>query len=317
MMLLAFGLAALTFSGHVQFWHVVVFAALLGTAASFDMPARQAFTVELVGKDDLLNAVALNATAFNIARLIGPAISGVIVGAVGEAWAFSFNGVSFFAVLAGLLLMHMPRVERPAAARSPLMDVKEGWGYILRARPIQMLFISIIVPSVLGYNYLTLIPIFAGDILGAGPAGFGIMLSAVGGGALTAGLFMATLGHRFRRGRMQTAGAFIFAFAQVGFALSHTMPLALLFLYLSGLATLTQLVNTNTLLQTNVADGLRGRVMGTYMWVLIGLSPPGALLVGAVAEAWGAPTAILGCSAVGLAAASLILWRAPVVWRLE
>ena len=317
MMLLAFGLAALTFSGRVQFWHVVIFAALLGTANSFDMPARQAFTVELVGKSDLLNAVALNASAFNIARLAGPAVSGILVGAIGEGWSFTINGASFLAVLAGLMLMTMPPRPPRAATRSPMLDVQEGWGYLLRNRTIRLLVLSVAAPSLLGFNYVTLIPVFAGDILHIGPEGFGVMLSAIGGGALLAALLLATTGGRLRRGWLVTAGALTFSCAQIGFGLSRQLGLSLVFLFLLGLATVSQLASTNTLIQTHVDDRLRGRVMGIYLWVLIGMSPPGALIMGAVAEAWGAPAAVIGAAVLGLLFALGIIWRAPEVRRLK
>jgi MFS family permease len=317
MMLLAFALAALTFSGLVRFWHVVVMAALLGTANAFDLPARQSFTVELVGKEDLINAIGLNASAFNVARLVGPAISGLMVAAVGEAWSFALNGASFLAVLAGLLLMNFPPRSRAASGHSALLELKDGFRYLLNTPVIRLLVGTIVIPSIFGFNYVALLPIFAGDVLHIGPSGFGLLLSSIGAGALVAALTLATVGNRLRRGRMITIGALVFAAAQFGFALSRHQWLSMAFLVILGWAMSTQLATTNTLIQTHVADGMRGRVMATYMWVIVGLTPPGALAIGAVAEAWGAPITIAVCSALCGLVALMFLWRAPQIRRLE
>jgi MFS family permease len=317
MMVLAFALAALTFSGVVQYWHVVVMAALLGTANAFDMPARQSFTVEMVGKEDLTNAIGLNASAFNIARLLGPAVSGLMVAAVGEAWSFAINGASFLAVLSGLLLMRFPERPRPAPAHSALLELSEGFRYLLNTPVIRLLVGTIVMPAIFGYNYIALLPIFAGDILRIGAGGFGLLMSSVGGGALVGALTLATVGGRLRRGRMVTIGALVFSMAQFGFALSRWQWLSMAFLVFTGWGMSTQLATTNTLIQSHVADRMRGRVMATYMWVLVGLAPPGALVVGAVAEAWGAPLTVAVCSALCGLVALLFIWRAPQIRRLE
>jgi predicted MFS family arabinose efflux permease len=316
MMLLALVLAALTYTNVVQYWHVLVLAALLGLATTFDMPTRQAITVELVGRDDLMNAIALNSSMFNGARLVGPAVAGLVVAQVGEATAFLLNGLSFLAVIAGLVLMRFPPYEPRAGKLRPLADLKEGLAFIFSDRGTLALGLVAAMPSIFGFPYNTLVPVMAKDQLGLGADGFGGLVSAIGLGALAGAVSLTALGDYRPKGRLLTVATFVFAGALAGFALSRSVAVTAAALALAGWGMITHLATTNTLLQLNIPDALRGRVMSAYLWAVVGMAPVGSLLFGTLAEWWGAPGALLLGAGVCLlsAAASLVLF--PEVRRM-
>ncbi|MBI4769192.1 MAG: MFS transporter [Chloroflexi bacterium] len=316
MMVQAGVMAGLTAAGVIQFWHIVVLALLLGMVSAFEMPARQAFAIDMVGRDDLMNAIALNSSVFNGARIAGPAIAGVLVASVGEAAAFGLNAVSYLAVIAGLLAMRLTPPELPRPNGKTVEQLKEGLGYVAGHGVIRVLVGMVAVFSFFGLSFTTLIPVFAGDVLRVGPQGLGALLSALGVGALVGALSLALLGNFRYKGWLLTAGMLIFALSVAAFSASRWMPLSMLALAFSGWAQITQLATTNTLLQTMVPDGLRGRVMSTYTWMLGGMLPLGSLLMGAVAQGWGAPLAVRAGALVCGAFALLVLWRLPVVRRL-
>jgi MFS family permease len=317
MMTLAFVMAALTVTGAVQFWHVCALATLLGLANVFDMPTRQAFTVEMVGKDDLMNAIALNSSMFNGARLIGPAVAGLLVAAVGEAAAFALNGLSFVAVILGLLLMRLPPYVPRSGRLQPLADLKEGLTFIRRDRSTLALGLVAAVPSIFGFPYTTLVPVMAAQQLGLGADGFGGLVSAIGVGALLGAMSLAALGRYGHKGRLLTAATFVFSLALVGFALARSVPLAAAALAFAGWGMITHLATTNTLLQLHIPDALRGRVMSAYLWAVVGMAPLGALLLGTLAEWWGAPGALLfGAAVCGLSALGTFV-AFPQVRRLD
>ncbi len=316
MMGLAFALTALTVTRVVQYWHVLVLAALLGTVNTFDMALRQAFTVEMVGKEDLMNAIALNSSIFNGARLIGPAVAGVLVAKLGEATAFGLNGLSFVAVIAGLLMMalppHTPNGERP----DPFGELREGLNYIGGNRTVMALGIVAALPSIFGFYYSTLIPVMAAGVLGLGADGYGGMVSAVGLGALAAAFSLAALGGYRRKGRLLTLATFVFVGALAGFAVSRSFVLSLIALALAGWAMVTHLATTNTLLQLEIPDALRGRVMSAYVWCVAGTAPLGAVFYGQLAQSYGAPFTILTGAAICAASAVAVQAFFPHVRRL-
>jgi MFS family permease len=317
MMSLAFALAALTHTGAVQYWHVLVLAALLGLANTFDMPARQAFTIEMVGREDLMNAIALNSSMFNGARLVGPAVAGLIVARVGEAAAFTLNGLSFVAVIAGLLLMRLPPFTPHSGGLRPLADLREGLSFIARNRAVLSLVLIAAVPSIFGFPYTALIPVMAGKVLGLGADGFGVLVSSMGAGALAGAVSLALLGNFRRKGLLLTAATFAFAGALAGFALSRSVALAVAALAFAGWGMITHLATTNTLLQLQVPDALRGRVMSAYLWAVVGMAPLGSLILGSLAEAWGAPGALLCGAAVCALSAAVVLAALPQIRGLE
>lgn len=284
MMVLAFVLAALVFLGVVQPWHILVLAALLGIANAFDAPARQSFLVELVEREDLTNAIALNSTMFNTGAIVGPAFAGLVYALTGPAWCFSINGISFIAVIFALALMKMPLRPAPVSRSSALQAIVEGVGYIRSEPLVFTLILAVFVLNVFGFGLITLVPAWAVTILHGDATTNGLLLSARGVGAVISGLIIASLsGSRFR-GRMWSINSFILPLALAGFALSTWLPLSLVFLAVTGFALIAVLNNSNAMVQSRVPDDLRGRVMGIYSLMLLGGGPVGALLVGVMAE---------------------------------
>ncbi|MCJ7707250.1 MAG: MFS transporter, partial [Anaerolineales bacterium] len=277
-LLLALALAVLTFLGIVQYRHIIVLALLFGIGNALDMPARQAFNLDMVEHDDLFNAIALNSSVFNGARIIGPAIGGLVIASWGEGTAFGLNAVSFLAVIAGLLMMSLPPFQRPAQRDTGLGDLKRGLAYLAGDRQVLGLVTMVAAFSLIGFPYAVLLPVFAQDVLRIGVEGYGILLGAQGVGALAAALSLAILGDRRPKGRLLWLSRWMLVAAVALLGFSRTTALSLLALALAGFALISQLAVTNTLIQLAVPDDLRGRVLSTYTWALGGFWPLGALL---------------------------------------
>jgi MFS family permease len=287
-MLLALVLALLTLLHVVVVWQVFVLAVALGIVNAFAIPAQSAFVVDMVGREDLMNAIALNSSVVNGARVIGPAIAGLLVAAVGEGWCFLVNGVSYVAVIVGLLLMRDIHRARRRSTGSPLENIVEGFRYIAATRPVRDLLLLIGVTSLFGMPYVVLMPIFADRILHGGAGGLGILMGASGAGALTAALSLAA--RRELRGLSRWVGfaAGGFGLSLIGFSLSHSFWLSVLLMVPIGLTVIIQMAGSNTLIQAMVPDALRGRVMSVYMMMFMGMAPIGALLSGSLAHTLGA-----------------------------
>lgn len=315
-MLLAFALAALTFSGLVEVWHVVALAALLGAVNSFDGPARQAFVVDMVGRDDLPNAIAINSMTFNAARVIGPAFGGLLLATVGTAWCFAINGLSFLAVIASLLLMHIAVQPRKKDPSSPWQQLKTGIVYSARHPELRSLLLLALFFSTFGIAYMTVLPAFVDRILQGGPTGFGLITSAAGAGAVSGALYIAVYGDRGYRGRILFAAAMVFPLVLTLFALNSNFVVAVLLAYLLGVGFMLQFTQINTLLQMNVDDHMRGRVLSLYTLTFFGFSPFGNLLVGALSESLGLSTALIIMAVITLASAVVIFWWTPQLRRL-
>ena len=290
-MLLAFILAALTLTHKVQVWHIFVLASLLGVVNAFDIPGRQSFLVDMVGKEDLMNAIALNSSMFNGARVIGPAIAGILVAKIGEGWCFLGNAISYIAVITGLLLM---RVQSPARGvmASPLEHMMEGFRFVNRTAPIRALLLLLGVVSLVGMPYVVLMPIFADQILHGGARGLGILMGSTGVGALLGALTLA-----FREGIKGLGRWVAWCSAGVGaslmvFSLSHSFWISVILLLPVGYTIMLQMASSNTLIQVMVPDALRGRVMAVYSMMFMGMAPIGALFGGALAEHLGAPLTV-------------------------
>ena len=290
-MLLAFILAALTLFHKVHVWHVFVLASLLGVVNAFDIPGRQSFLVEMVGKDDLMNAIALNSSMFNGARVIGPAIAGILVAKIGEGWCFFANAVSYIAVIIGLLLMKVHSPARAAMA-SPFEHMMEGFRFVDRTAPIRALLLLLGLVSLMGMPYVVLMPIFADQVLHGGARELGILMGATGVGALLGALTLA-----FRQG-VKGLGRWVawccagFGTSLAVFALSHTFWISVLLLLPVGYTMMLQMACSNTLIQVMVPDALRGRVMAVYSMMFMGMAPIGALLGGVLADRLGAPRTV-------------------------
>jgi MFS family permease len=306
-MLLAFLLAALTLTSRVQVWHLLAIALSLGIVNAFDIPIRQAFLTDMVGKPDLMNAVALNSSMFHAARMVGPAMAGVVIAAVGEGWCFFVNGVSFLAVLASLVAM--TRGERPAAAAGRAgRRLADGLRFVFTTPPVRSVLLLLGMMSLVGAPYSVLLPIIANRVLHLDSRGLGGLMGAAGGGALAGALLLAT---RPRPERLRHIIPRATAVAAVGLLLlsqSHWTLLSGAALIAVGFGITTQLAATNTLLQIHVPDEMRGRVMAVYAMMFMGTAPIGALLAGAVAQRMGAlPTVGIGgaCCLVGAAVFTL------------
>ncbi|MCA1552975.1 MAG: MFS transporter, partial [Chloroflexi bacterium] len=284
-MTLAFVLAFLTWTGVIQVWEVALIAFVLGCSDSFDMPARQVFVAETVGKEDLMNAIALNSTMFNTARIIGPAVAGVLVATVGEAGAFTLNGLSYIAVIAMLLMMHVPTAAHAATSKSTSLwlNLKEGLTYVRANREARTLLSLMVVISIFGFAYSTLMPVFARDVLNVGAEGQGVLLSAAAFGGLVGALTLASLSHVKHRGWIVTGGQLTFSVGLILYSLSRNFVLSLMILPFVGGAMIMNMSTTQTLLQTNVPDHLRGRIMSVYMLVNRGMQPFSGLQSGTMA----------------------------------
>ena len=290
-MILAGILAWLTLSGRVHVWHIFVLAALLGVVNAFDIPSRQAFLIDMVGKEDLMNAIALNSSMFNGARVIGPAVAGILVARIGEGWCFAANSISYIAVITGLLLMNVHCVPR-ASKLSPIADIIEGFRWVNQTRIIRALLLLIGLVSLVGMPYTVLMPVFADKILHGGARGLGILMGATGVGALFGALTLAAKTGIKGLGRWVALTCASFGISLFLFSFSHSFWLSAALLLPAGYSMMLQMACSNTLIQTMVPDQLRGRVMSVYSMMFMGMAPFGAFFGGALAHRVGAPITV-------------------------
>ncbi|MGO9230555.1 MAG: MFS transporter [Bryobacteraceae bacterium] len=304
-MLLAFALAGLTLTKTVHVWHVFVLASLLGMVNAFDIPARQSFQVEMVGKADLMNAIALNSSMFNASRVIGPAIAGILVAAIGEGWCFFANAVSYVAVITSLLMMNVEPRERGVPGESPLADVVEGFRFVIHNLPVRAILMLLGVVSLTGMPYTVLMPIFADRILHGGARTLGWLMGCAGVGALMGARRLAPRTELRGLNRWLPVASFAFGATLIGFAWSRVFWLSACILLPTGFSMMIEMASSNTLLQSMVPDELRGRVMSVYSMVFMGMAPFGALLAGVAAGRFGAPWTITGSGIVCMTAAAV------------
>jgi len=296
MMLLAAVLAALVMSGVVQVWMILLLAFLLGIANAVDMPVRQSFAIELVGREDVGNAVALNSAMFNGARVVGPAAAGLTIAAFGIGPAFAINALSFLAVIVGLRLMDerelrvAGRIARPESARAVVLNLREGLAYVRRTQVVLLAVVVVGTVATVGMNFGVLIPAFAQNELGSGAAGYGFLMAASGVGSLLAAMRLV-FGGRPRPVRLAT-GALILGAASLALATTREFPVAMALMVLVGFGSILMAATGNTTIQLAVPDHLRGRVMSVYTTVFSASVPIGGLAMGAVASAFGVAVAI-------------------------
>jgi len=315
-MILAFILSADVFLGWVQPWHIVILSFLLGTVNTFDGPARQSFVVDMVGREDLSNAIALNSTIFNSARIFGPTIAGITLALFGAAWCFFLNGLSFIAVIIALMMMTVQNKAVAQKAGSVAQQAREGLSFIWHHQTVRTLLIMVAVSNIFAFGYSSLMPAFAKDVLGQGPAGLGLMSAAIGTGALVGALLVASLGRTMSKGKMLTAGNLLFPMMVLLFSASRNFYLSLFILFLTGISFMIQNNMTNTLIQTSIPDELRGRVMSVFTLVFMGFFPIGSLLAGTVAEHSTIPLGAAVGGSIALAFGLFWFWRAPHVRAL-
>ena len=315
-MLLALILAVLMFKNVVQEWHVVVLAALLGVVNAFDAPARQAFVPEMVGRDDLPNAIALNSMMFNSARVLGPAVAGMVLALVGAAWCFTINGISYLAVIVGLLLMEIPDREKMPHTNSAWQQLKSGLKYTLGHREISSLILLSLVFSIFGISYATILPAFVEKTLHQGALAYGWVNTATGLGALTSAFFLAHRMTHGMRGKLLVLTNIAFPLILIAFSFTSLLWLSLLFAYGLGMGFMVQFTTINTLLQTRVDDEFRGRVMALYTITFFGFAPFGNLLIGYLGQIMELAIAMTLFALCSLVLSRIVLMRTPEIQKL-
>ena len=317
MMALAAFLAADTFLGVVQPWHILVLAFLLGIVTAFDAPARHAFVLEMVGREDLTNAIALNSSVFNLATTLGPAIAGLVYAWVGPFWCFTGNAVSFIAVIAALAAMRLPAYIPPRRVLPLGEELKVGVRFVIGHPVIRVLIGGLAVTSVFGFSMMTLMPAWAVDVLHGDAKTNGWLLSARGLGSLAGALTVASVGRLVAKGRMLAMTALVVPVVMAVFAWVRLLPLAMATLVAAGWAFMVIFNMLNSLVQLHTPDPLRGRVMSVYSLSFFGVMPVGSLIVGSMAHSFGEPRTVL-LNAGLLVIFALVLWlRFPAVRELR
>jgi MFS family permease len=317
MMILAFILAFLTFTNTVQPWHIIVLSFLLGVSNAFDAPARQAFVLEMVDRDDMTNAIALNSTMFNLAFVLGPALGGLIYAAVGPGWCFVINGISFIAVIIALLLMKLKPFTPIDTRNSAISDMKEGLRYVINHSAVRMLITNLFITTLFGLGITTLIPAWSNTVLNGDATTNGFLLAARGFGSLLAALMIAALG-RFRwRGKLWSANSLLLPISMIFFALMTWLIPSLVAMAIMGFAFMVIVNLSNAMVQTRITDEMRGRVMGVYTFFFFGAMPVGSLIAGWSAEVIGEPLTVVISAVILLLFAVWVLWRQPTMRQME
>lgn len=293
-------LAALAFSGRITVTHIILLQVIQGVINAFDTPARQAFVVEMVeSSDDLPNAIALNSSMFNASRIIGPGIAGILIAAVGEAWCFLLDGISYIAVIFSLLAMRFVVRERPHRETHMIDELHAGLRYVTRFAPVAALLLQVTLISVLGMPYTVLMPVIAAKVLHGGPHTLGILMTAAGVGALLATIYLASRHTVIGLGKVIVVATIMLSAGLIAFSFSQTLFFSCAVLPFVGAGMMLQAAGANTILQTIVDEKLRGRVMAFYAMAVLGTQPVGSLLAGALAERIGAQHTIfigaIGC----------------------
>jgi predicted MFS family arabinose efflux permease len=307
MLILALTLGGLTFAKVVQPWHIIILAFLLGVANAFDAPARVSFVVELVSREDMTNAIAMNSTMFNIATVVGPSVAGLTYAAFGPGWCFTLNGISFIAVIIALLLMRIKPDAQPRRRSTAIADISEGFRYLFSNRLVASLTGAVGLMSIFGFGLMNLLPAWSTDVLHGNEVTNGLLISARGFGALISALMLASMVKYQVRGKLWMVGTLLTPVTLFIFAWVRWLPLSLVVLVVAGWGLMMMTNNSNALIQSVVPDDLRGRVMGIYALVFNGCIPIGALLAGAVAQAIGSPVTVM-ISAGILMDVAVIAW---------
>jgi MFS family permease len=306
-----------TWTGRISYPILLALAAAAGTVSAFEIPARQAMMIELVGREDLHAAIALNSSGFNLARVLGPSVGAAVIASAGLAWCFALNALSYLAVLAGLTRIRRPAWQPPVYTTSPWEGMRQGLVYMTRTPEVRVLMTVVAVYSICGTPYLTLMPVVARDVLHGGAGAYGVLLACVGVGGLAGALFLAAVAHRVRRGRFLAGSAYAYGALLVAFALCRSAWLAAPVLLLTGCMMILNSALANGLLQSIVPDAMRGRLMSAYSFVVVGLSAVvGNAVAGRIAQWVGADGAIGALAAVMLTFAAWTFARHPEVVAL-
>ncbi len=309
-------LALLTWLNVIQLWHIIALSFVLGMASALEQPARLAFVVDTVGKEDLTNAVALSSSVYNVARILGPSAAGLIVAWIGEAGCFAANAVSYLAVILALLAMRLPGRVKSTARLQMASSMIAGFRYLWNTKTLRALMSIVAISSFFTMSFVALMPVFAGDVLHVGPQGLGWLMAGVGIGAISGTLTVANI-QPGRRGKWLTWGSILGPVFLVVFSLSRSFAASLVFVALAGASSAVRNTLANGLIQIECSEEYHGRVMSVFNLLFSGMSQLGALAAGAVAEVTGAPWAIGLSAAVGMAWALIVLWRMLYVYRLS
>jgi MFS family permease len=315
-MIQSLALAALTLSHHITIPLLLALSVMQGIINAFDMPGRQAFMVQMVeDRRDLSNAIAINSSMVNMARLVGPSLAGMLIAVTSEGWCFLIDGISYIAVIASLLMMRLNIAAVPRKATSTLTELKAGWTYVSTFLPIRTILLLFAAVSLMGMPFVVLMPIFAAQVLHGGPHTLGFLMGAMGVGALISALALAARKSVLGLVRMIPIAAAVFGVGLIGFGLSRWLPLSLLMVLIAGMGMMQGMAGSNTIIQTIVPEDKRGRVMSYYTIAFVGMAPFGSLLAGSVAHAIGAPLTVAMNGGVVLLGAAWFWTKMPAVRR--
>jgi MFS family permease len=317
MMVVAIILAILTFTNLVQVWQILILSFLMGVCNAFDAPARQAFVLEMVDREDMTNAIALNSTMFNLAVVVGPALGGLIYAWVGPGWCFTINAISFIAVIIALLLMKLKPFIPVKSNRSAFGDVREGLKYVANHPSVRMLITNLFIITLFGLGIATLIPAWAVEVLGGGAATNGFLMAARGFGSLIGALALASLGRIRFRGKIWTINSLLLPISMIIFAFMQWLIPSMLAMAAMGF-TFMMIVNlSNSMVQVRIADEMRGRVMGVFTFFFFGAMPLGSLISGWSADIIGEPLTVIISAMILLVFALWVFWRQPAFRAME
>ncbi len=293
-MVQSLALAWLTLSHRINIAEVLALSAMQGIINAFDMPGRQSFMVKMVeDRADLSNAIAINSSMVNAARLLGPSLAGMLIAATNEGWCFLIDGVSYIAVIASLLMMSVPRVSEESARTTMLVQLREGWTYVSGFAPIRTILLLFALLSLMGWPFMVLMPVFAAQVLHGGPHTLGFLMGAVGVGSLASALSLVMRRSVRGLGKMIPIAAVVFGIGLISFGFSTNLWLSMLLMLLTGFGMMQGLTASNTIIQTLVDEKMRGRVMSYYTMAFVGMAPFGSLLAGALAHLIGAPRTVI------------------------
>lgn len=317
MLILAFVLAALTFTHSIQWWHILILTFLLGISNAFDAPARQAFVLEMVDREDMTNAIALNSTMFNSALVLGPAFGGLVYAWVGPGWCFTINGISFIAVIIALLLMKLKPFVPIQSKGDALADVRDGMKYVMGHPAVRTLIVDLFIFSIFGFGFVTLLPAWAVAVLGGDATTNGFLQAARGFGSLMGALMVATMGRIKFHGKIWTINSIILPITMVIFAYMRLLIPSLVAIACAGFATMMVLNTTNAMVQNRIADDMRGRVMGIYTFFFFGAFPLSSLIAGWAADKIGEPITVIISAIILFIFVIWVVWRQPSLRAME
>lgn len=315
-MILAFILAYLTFTNTVAVWHIMLLAFLLGVSNALDAPTRQAIVVDLVGREHLASGIAMNSMIFNISRVIGPVVAGIVLTQIGPSWCFLLNGLSFVAVIYMLWIIHIDNAPVVSAGTSPITQLKEGLLYVRQHNTIAPLLLLAVAAALFTNNLQTLLPAFSDLILHSPADAYSAITIAIGIGAVISSLVLGFLGRRYGRGRVVAVMAVLVSVSALFFGLTTTVVWSFIFGVIYGFSIILEFVLVNTLIQNEVPDAFRGRVMSLYTISWFGIAPFGALLMGAIANVIGTPAAIILAAVLGGIMSVYVLWKWPAARKM-